>query len=123
MLAGMIPPFNHFELAQLRDQALREIAIVDVDDSTGTRLYAAACLRVAVDGRADLVETVRLLGDLCVALKYPHDLYDFYLLRHADDDLKLLTFSPHLPDATRENILSIMRERAQAFLAAADSRS
>src|SRR5690349_11265231 len=77
-LAGMIPPFNHFELANLRDQALREVGIADVDKSTAARLYAAECLRAALDGRADLVASIRILAGLCVALDYSADLFDFY---------------------------------------------
>lgn len=32
MLAGMMPPFSPFELADLRDRALRELALIETAD-------------------------------------------------------------------------------------------
>ncbi len=115
-LAGMIPPFNHFELADLRDRALRELGIAELDKPTAAHLYAAECLRAGLDGHTDLVKSFRIVADLCVALNYDRDLNDFYLLHHAHNDLKDATFSFHWYAATRENIMSIMTERARAFL-------
>jgi hypothetical protein len=72
ILAGELPPYHHFELAHLRDRALSELGIQEVSDTVAVHLYAIERLRVALTGQEDLIETVALLKDLCIAHDYPH---------------------------------------------------
>src|SRR5262245_9133475 len=48
MLAGMLPPYNHFEIAALRDRALHELRIGDLDPSVAIRTFAVERLRLAL---------------------------------------------------------------------------
>jgi hypothetical protein len=113
LLAGMAPPYNHFELAELRDRALKEVGAVGLSDEAALRRYAAEELQRALSGEADMVETLRALKDLCVGNDYRHELYDLYLLYFAYTDLLDTDEQHYWPDATRENILSIIREQAE----------
>ena len=113
VLAGMAPPHNHFELAELRDRALEEVGAVEVSDEIALRRYAAEELQWALAGEADLVETLRAFKDLCVGNDYRRELYDLYLLYFACADLLDSGEQYYWPGAIRENILSIIREQAE----------
>lgn len=121
MLAGLSPPFNHFEVAGYRDRSLRELGITDVSDSIAVTTYVAERLRLALSGEADLAATLCVIKDLCVARDYPRDIYDFYLLYFAHTDLQESEFQWYWPEATRENIVSIIRQRAEAFFQSTQS--
>ncbi len=116
MLAGQVPPFNHFELADLRDRALHELGIKEVVPSIAVHRYAVECLRAALAGDVDRVEALAIVKDLCVAIDYPKDLNEFYLLCFAYEDLLEREVQWYWPGATRENVLSIVRDTAEAFV-------
>ena len=116
MLAGTSPPFNHFEVADYRDRSLRELGITDISDSAAVTTYAAEHLRLALAGEADLISTLNVIKDLCIARDYQSDIYDFYTLYFAYTDLQESDFQWYWQGATRENIVSIIRNRAEAFL-------
>jgi hypothetical protein len=115
-LAGMLPPYNHFELADLRDRALREQGIPDVDDSAAVRAFAAERLRLALAGEIELMTAVEAVADLCIARDYAKELFDFYLLYFAYIDLRDSDIQWYWQGATRENIDAISRQRAVEFL-------
>jgi hypothetical protein len=115
MLAGQLPLFNPFVMEDLRDRALVELGIPDMDASRAVRTFAVERFRQALRGEADLVETLALVSDLCIKQDYSPVLYDFYLLKNAYDDLPQ-GFQYYWPDATAENIVSLIRQRAQQFV-------
>lgn len=112
-LAGMAPPHNHFELAELRDRALEEVGVIGASDEIALRRYAAEELQRALAGEADLVEILRAFKDLCVGNDYRHELYDLYLLYFAYTDLLDSGEQHYWPGATRKNILPFIREQAE----------
>jgi len=115
-LAGVLPPFNPFELAAIRDRALEEIGC-DSDDEPSVSEFSAELLRDGLDGSLELTDAVRQVGELCFTQdQHRAHLFDFYLLAHAHDDLAVMEVSGYWPDAMRENIGAIMRERAQQFV-------
>ena len=116
-LAGMLPPFNHFEIADLRDRALAELGIVNISQDEAVHNYAVELLSAALDGDMDLIEAVAVIAQLCIGNDYQRDLYDFYLLNNAHEDLKHDDVQWYWADATRQNIVSIIEERAKAFVA------
>jgi hypothetical protein len=116
ILAGTSPPFHHFEIADYRDRALRELGIPDISHSAAVTAYSAERLRLALGGEADLFATLALIKDLCVARDYQPDIYDFYLLYFAYADLEDSEVQWYWEDATRENIVSIIRDRAESFI-------
>jgi hypothetical protein len=112
----MLPPYNHFELADLRDRSLRELGISDLDDSMAVRTFAAERLRLALAGEVDLIETISTIKDLCIAQNYLKELYDFYLLYWAYSDLRDSECQWYWQGATRDNVESLIRQRAEQFL-------
>jgi hypothetical protein len=116
MLAGMSPPFNHFEMASLRDHALTELGVDAISRSEALRIYAAEIAGDAVSGRAGLGATLRELQRLCIAEDYAPELYDFYLLSFAWEDLATSEHQWYWPEATRANIATIVQEALSNFV-------
>ncbi len=115
-LAGMLPPYNHFELADLRDRTLREQGIRELDRSAAVHAFAAERLRLALAGELDLIRALEAVKDLCIAHDYVKELFDFYLLYWAYVDLRDSDVQWYWDGATRDNIDSIIRQRAAEFL-------
>ena len=117
MLASMAPPYNHFEVAGFRDRALAEVGAPNLGVDDAVQVYAAERLRLALRGKANMLGTLRVVKDLCVAHDYQRDLYDFYLLYFAADSLRGSVHQSYWDSATRANIDDIVREQAQRFIA------
>jgi hypothetical protein len=116
-LAGMLPPYNHFEIAALRDRTMEELKIEDVAQSEAIREYVVEVLRDALNGDLHLIEALKTVTDLCIADGYRQDLMDFYCLYYAHLNLQHGNMQWYWDGATRENIDEIIRECAQSFLA------
>ena len=116
MLAGMTPPHNHFELAAMRDQALRDLGVTAVSKDIAVRTWAAEQLRRVRDDDLELREAVRAVGKLCISDDRRRDLFDIYLLDCAFDDLEADGFSYHWDGATPETITEIVRGCVDEFL-------
>lgn len=116
MLAGMSPPFNHFEMAAMRDRALAELGVTSVSREDALRIYAAEIALEAVSGRSDLLMTLRELNRLCVEENYADELHDFYLLYYAWDDLLTSNEQWYWRGATRDNIADIARQALDRFV-------
>ena len=114
-LWGMMPPFNHFEVAFLRDHALAELGILDITPTVVLSRYAKELLRAGLTGEIRLTDALAIVKDLCIA-DYQRELSDFYLLSFAYSDLQEDEFTYHWPGATRDNIFEIIRQRAEAFV-------
>lgn len=117
MLAGMLPPHNHFEVADLRDRALGEVGAPDLREDEAVLVYTAETLRLMLRDEAGVEETLRVLKDLCIARDHSKDLFDFYLLFFAYTDLQKSTVQWYWDGATRQTIDSIIRRRAVEFIA------
>jgi len=118
MLAGMVPPFSNFEVAARRDRVLEEQGIREPAPSEVINGYAAERLADLLAGKERPEETLAVVKDLCVAHDYSRELHDFYLLYFALVDLMIYHDQHYWPDATEDNIQSIVRESAQKFLRA-----
>jgi len=118
ILAGMTPPFNHFEIASLRDRALFEIGAKELTHSQAIRVYASELALDAVTGDKSFNRVLDELTQLCIAEDYAKDLYDFYLLHNAWEDLQYQGEQWYLLDATRDNIDQLIRDRVTAYAVA-----
>lgn len=118
VLAGATHPYNHFELAQWRDEALRELGINPPPLKDAVRLYAYVRLGKALRaGDEDLVRALHELFDLCIKTDYDKSIFDFYLLDCAYGDLEATGITLHWPDASRENIMMTIKRTAKDFVA------
>ena len=118
MLAAQTPPYNHFELAALRDQAFRELSIQYPGPERAVTLYTAERLQGALVGNLAWPEVLFDLRDIDVANGHSRELQPFYLLAHAYEDLMAGEEQWYWDEATRDNILKIVREQAVGYLSA-----
>lgn len=119
LLAGMSAPFNHFEMAAMRDRALDELGLESISRSDALRVCAAEIAADAAAGRTDLLAALRELSRICIDENYAPELYDFYLLYYAWDDLLTSHEQWYLRGATHANIETLAREALVKFAAEA----
>ena len=120
-LSSMQQPYNHFQIADLRDRAIDELGLLIGDISTNLTNYAAEILHAAILGKMPLLDALGAVKELCVANDYQSDLYDFYLLYFAKVDLQVDDYQYYWPDANRDSIDSIAQDQIQDFLTAMKS--
>jgi len=118
LLAGMSPPFNHFELAGLRERVLAEVHPFELNIEDPVRAYVVEITSDALHEGQSLRPVFARVADLAVQLGYPPDLQPFYNLHFAAEDLVHSEVQWYWRDATRENVTRIMREEAQRFVSA-----
>jgi hypothetical protein len=110
LLAGATHPYNHFELVDWRVKTFLELGIQVPSLDAAIGQYAAERLEaVSSAGDEALIAVVAELKDLCIETDYNREIYDFYILYFAREDLKDLGHTPHLPEGNSGNILSLTR--------------
>ena len=114
-LAGAIAPFSTFELSQMRDRALEELGAPAVAPADAPIVFARERLRLALDGKADLVDEVYEIAQLSLGLDR-RLLFDFELLWWAYQDLEVEDTQHYWEGADRTNILDIMASKAREFI-------
>lgn len=116
ILAGMTEPFNQFEMIAIVDKALTELGYDWSDEETVLKDHVADVLQRMLVDQITSRDALRGLMELCVELGYSSDLYKFYLLYFAQDDLRMSEVQWYWPDATRENIEEIIRQYTTRWL-------
>lgn len=115
ILASSDPPFNHFELAELRERALEDVG-APIESEHALTTFAADILRAGLAGERRLWEAVVHVKDLCIDADYARELYPFYLLAFAAEDLEHEPVQWYWEGASRSNIDQIIREQARIFV-------
>lgn len=115
-LAGMVPPYNHFEISYLRDRALEELNVEDVAIDVALTRFASQIVTEALNGGRTMLSAMEIIKDLCIGNDYQSNLMDFYLLYFAYTDLQQFDVQWYWPNATHNNIEEIVRERAIEFV-------
>jgi hypothetical protein len=116
ILAGQMPPFNYFEMASIVDKAFKELGYDWSDKEWAIKGYVAELLERMLQHEMASEETLSMLKDLCIELDYARFLMDFYLLYFAQEDLRTSEIQWCWPDATRDNIESVIREYAAQWI-------
>ena len=109
MLAGMMPPFNPFEMADLRDRVLEQLGIAELRREEAVVAYARELAADALADRRGPYELLHELSELCVAEGYLRELYNCYLLSNAWEDLLARGIQWYWTGATLDNIESLAR--------------
>lgn len=115
-LAGQLPPFNHFEIAALRDRVLRELGVVVPDTAAAITVYSLELFRDSFDNDQRLIEALHIVAELGIANDYQDNLKVFYDLRWAYDDLQRFGIQWYWNGAHHDNILDIVRAEVSSFL-------
>ena len=121
ILAVQDEPFNHFELAALRDRVLSELSLPELDNADPVTSYVREVLAGVLSDRKQLGSVFREVSELAIQLGYPSELQPFYLLRFAWEDLQEQEMQWYWPGADRGNIEDIMMGEANRFLAGVPS--
>lgn len=116
ILAGETVPFNQFEMISILDKALAELGHDWSDREAVVRDCAIELLQKMLACQITSGDALRELADMCIEMDYPPDLYDFYLLYFAQDDLRTSEVQWYWPDATRDNIEETIRQYATRWL-------
>jgi hypothetical protein len=116
ILAGLTPPLNHFEIAQLRDRVLAEINPPELKIDDPVNAYVSEIAFEALYDTGALREVFARVAQLAIELGYPSDLQPFYNLHFAADDLRHSYVQWYWQGADRENIDLLMLQEAQRFV-------
>jgi hypothetical protein len=115
VLAGITPPLNHFEIAELRDRALDEASPAEIAVADPVTSFVRELVADALAGRKALGPVFCEISQLAIELGYPRELQAFYNLRFAWEDLQISDVQWYWVGATRENIEQLMRDEAERF--------
>lgn len=116
ILAGLTPQLNHFEIADYLERALKEVGLANIDSSAVIAHYLSSQLLPALNNKTKLKAALQKLKDIHISSDYSSNLKDFYLLYHAYTDLQEADSQYYWEGATRDNITSIIRQRAKDYI-------
>ena len=115
-LAGVAGTEDQGELGELFDRTSRELGLEAPSPKEAIGLYAQGLARDYLAGTVTRDALLRALCQLCIDTDYRRDLYPFYLLRFAQEDLQEGSFSFYRRDVTRENFDAILRQDIDTLL-------
>jgi hypothetical protein len=116
ILAGLTPPFCASEVRNYVTKTLYELH-VEVPEGLDTVLaYAHNLIEDIVKEPDCMQRNLWSLCNLCIEENYSMDIYDFYLLRFAFDDLQEAEVQWYWDRADRNNIREIVLARCLQWL-------
>jgi hypothetical protein len=104
ILGGLTPPLDHFEVQDHTRQAIRELGLDISKGTNGIIAYARDLIQDIIDNPSVMGQRLRVLCDLHIQEDYLKDLYDFYLLSNAYDDLQMFRKQHYWEGANQDNI-------------------
>ena len=116
ILAGETPPYFQSELISLADKTFEELGLNWSDTERAVRRYAAELLADLLAGTREAASVLKSLKDLCLEMKRPPYLYDFYMLHYALLDLQEEENTPYWSGAHPSNIFRIITDTARIWL-------
>jgi hypothetical protein len=115
-LAGVSGSEGQGKLEDLFDRTARELGLETPSPEVAIGLYAQGLARDYLAGTITRDALLHELCQLCIDTDYRRDLYPFYLLRFAHEDLEEDSFSFYRRDVTRENFDEILRQEIDTLL-------
>jgi hypothetical protein len=116
ILAGFTAPLDHFEVQDYTKRAIRELGLDIPKVAAGIIAYARDLVKDIIDNPSVMGQRLRVLSDLHIQENYLKDLYEFYLLSNAYDDLQMFGEQLYWEDASRDNIRQIVISVCQTWL-------
>jgi hypothetical protein len=116
ILAGFTPPLSTFEVRDYASKALRELNIEIPQGAEAISAYARDLVEEIIKTPETMQRNLRILCDMCIAEDYQKDIYDFYMLRWAYDDLQQEEIQWYWNGADRSNIHEIILNRCRTWL-------
>jgi hypothetical protein len=116
VLAGLLPPFNAFEVTQLLDRTLDELGAPVLMQEEAPAAYAYPLVAELMQNPESTDEMLEQLSQLCIATDHPSALMPFYLLHHARCDLVVQGHQHYWDGADRSNIDQLVQDEARRWL-------
>src|SRR5690606_29824589 len=110
ILAGESEPFNQFEMQDLADRVLTDLQLEYSDKTRIINNYVLYLVEKSLNEEIDAFNVLNILKDICIELDYRVDLYDFYSLYYAKEDLIDSGNQWYWDGANRENSDDIIRD-------------
>ncbi len=115
-LAGLTPPLDHFEVQDYTRRAIRELGLEVPTGVAAILAYARDLVEDILDKPSVMGQRLRVLADLHVQENYLRDLYDFYLLSNAYDELQMSGEQHYWEGAKLSNIRLIVVNVCKTWL-------
>lgn len=115
IIAGLYEPFNQFQLHDWTEKALSELQLDYSDQDKTITNYASYLVESALNGEIESFKVLQILKNICIELDYKSDLYDFYRLFFAKDDLIYLDYQHYWDGADKENIDQVILDYFQKW--------
>ena len=115
ILAGSNPHSNRFEFDDVVNRTLRELSLDKATQEEIVYAYVYYLICEAIDRNISTKKALQQLRELCRKMEYDKDLFQFYLLSYAQDELEELGVQFYWQDANSSNIDSIIYNEFQKW--------
>ena len=115
ILAGLTPPLNDFEVKDYTSKALNELGLKVLVGDEAVVAYAKYLAAEIVKDSNAIERNLKQLFILCHTNDYLEEIYDFYLLHCALDDLKHSHDQHYWPGLNRSNLGEVVIARCREF--------
>lgn len=111
ILAGLSPHLNRFEFDDTVNKALKELSLDTIPKDEMVHGYVYYLVDQALNSKMSTKIVLATLRDICRDSDYDKELFDFYLLAYAKEELDELDVQFYWQDADKSNIDSIIRDK------------
>jgi hypothetical protein len=111
MLAGLSPHLNRFEFDDTVNRALKELSLDTVKKDEMVYGYVYYLIDQALNSKMSTKVVLATLRDICRDRDYDKELFDFYLLAFAKEELDDLGVQFYWNDADSSNIDTIINNK------------
>jgi hypothetical protein len=111
ILAGLSPHLNRFELDDIVNRALKELSLDTMTKDEMIYGYVYFLIDEALNSKISSKAALDILRKLCRDRDYEEELFPFYLLAYAQEELDELGVQLYWKDADHNNIDSIIKDQ------------
>jgi len=115
-LAGVSQDINRFEFDDIASKALKELSLDTLSHDEVVYGYVYFLIDQALSSKLSFMVVLGALRDLCRDREYDEELFDFYLLAFAKEELEELGVQFYWKNADKNNIDSIINSRFQEWI-------
>jgi hypothetical protein len=116
LLAGLSPHFNRFQLDDIVNKALKELSLDTMSDDEMIGGYVYYLIDQALHSKLSTKVVLDILRDLCRDRDFDKELYNFYYLAFAQEELEELGVQFYWEGANSNNIDSIINNEFQEWI-------
>jgi len=116
ILAGLEEPLQTFEVKDYALKAMKELEMELLQGDAAISAYAYDVIHEIIEDPKKMKSNLKTLCELCIAEDYQKDIYDFYTLRWAYDDLEEQEVQYYWEGADRSNIQEVVLKRCQDWI-------